>query len=303
MKASRDAALIAKYQSEKYSMIDLENQFDLTSSGIYRILKKHNIDTKRVRLGKNAAAIKDAYLSGKSIANIAKYFKCSESLVFKKLKLHGIDPNRKKDISYNQAVFSENSPEVAYHAGFGYADGCLHKSKGKYWTYSLIIHSKDAIILKNFCDTIGADYDAITYLTTSSNCPAAKIVLSGNQLPETLARWGIVERKTDNFLEPAIPNHLLKHYLRGWIDGDGTVIKKGKQWAISVACNQEKALKWFQKSLSSIGYSGNSNIYRVGNHYRLTVGGRLQVQDLCKKLGVCQYFCLPRKLESLLGDV
>lgn len=45
-----------------------------------------------------------------------------------------------------------------------------------------------------------------------------------------LAQWGVVPNKTHSVRFPAIPKHLDRHFLRGFLDGDGYINQEAFGW-------------------------------------------------------------------------
>lgn len=105
--------------------------------------------------------------------------------------------------------------EQAYWLGFLAADGCITKG-GR---ISLQLAIRDIYHIERFKTFLNATN--ITEIETGK-WPNARVRIRSRKIITDLANYGIVPRKslTLNKL-PDIPDHLIRHYIRGYIDGDG----------------------------------------------------------------------------------
>lgn len=122
-----------------------------------------------------------------------------------------------------------DNEEKAYWLGFLAADGCIttHKSGCKYIKLSL--SHKDKEHLEKFKKFMKSNNKISEYLVGSSATKEKKykcceIKIGSNKIAAELAVYGIVPKKTHNVTIPDIPEELVKHYIRGVWDGDGTVL-------------------------------------------------------------------------------
>ena len=88
------------------------------------------------------------------------------------------------------------------------ADGNIFK-KGNTWQFALGLNVKDRSHLEELCDDLRIGREAIrTYERTTekgNKQTLVRIDLCHLSFQEWLMRWGIVPRKSYNFLEPKIP--------------------------------------------------------------------------------------------------
>lgn len=194
--------------------------------------------------------------------------------------------------------FTKENPTTAYWAGFLLADGNINE-KGN--VMALVIQGKDVPHLHKFCDDIGLDKKAVF---KDSKWNAYGIHLNYKGLGTHLSSWGITPKKSKNFTQPEdIPDDLLHHFLRGWIDGDGNVYRYGRSARIRVSSGNKESLEWFAAALRYLGYTGNISIYDVNSNlypgnYVLYIGGATQVASVCTILDVDNSFCMSRKWTS-----
>lgn len=149
----------------------------------------------------------------KEIANIYNIHHSIVSLIVRKYKFSHINEN------YFEKIDTEAK---AYFLGFIFADGSIFRSNSKdSYVLELGIHIKDLYILEKFKTEV---------------CPSHKIyfkkeacVLSigSKKIAESLIKFGITPNKSHNifliFNIDMIPNTLIRHFIRGYFDGDGHV--------------------------------------------------------------------------------
>lgn len=122
-----------------------------------------------------------------------------------------------------------DTEEKAYWLGFLAADGCIttHKSGNNYIKLSLAI--KDKKHLEKFKSFLNVNNKISTYKTGSSQTSEKKyecceIKIGSNSMAADLAVYGIVPRKSHIMKFPKLPKELVRHYIRGMWDGDGSVL-------------------------------------------------------------------------------
>ena len=144
-----------------------------------------------------------------------------------------------KNKYYNHQYFDEINDEFkAYLLGFFIADGYLHSKSNR---FGVSIQNQDEIILKyyqqNICDNLIYTKNRTTNLI--------------NRLDQGTFRWSsehmkdifqnkyhIYPNKTHNkvfyFPFETIPNNLIRHFVRGFIDGDGSFESKEGTFTINL---------------------------------------------------------------------
>ena len=171
-----------------------------------------------------------------AIYKLTKKYKLSEPTISKILHSNNIKvglSTGKLKWYFDDTFFSKKNKITAYWAGFLMADGNFHKVKNSNRKkLNLTIAIKDVDHLHQYCNDLNISTDIIQYINkekTQDTCGVTLSLRHIKNIDNILRHWGIVERKTYNFIEPKIPLSLLPHYIRGWIDGDGCIISKGSQ--------------------------------------------------------------------------
>lgn len=154
-----------------------------------------------------------------------------------------------------------DTEEKAYWLGFIMADGCISTSNKRTPNNRLhiILKQDDIDHLYKFKDDIqfsgevkrGEIHDKRGFTTYK-----AEIKINSKQLCSDLMALGVVSRKTGKEKIPSeIPDDLIRHFCRGFFDGDGSIayIYKAKQYRFKLGSSSELILKQFQELLKKIG--------------------------------------------------
>jgi hypothetical protein len=148
-----------------------------------------------------------------------------------------------------------------YWAGFFAADGCVRNNKSK--SIQLMLATKDKNHLIKFQKSLKSEAKIIDDERAPSKLLMKKykykekyfysyICISSEKISNDLALWGITPRKTYTLTMPKwlIDHNMVRHFIRGYIDGDGSYSynkkKDGKivsiHVALSGACNAVKQI-------------------------------------------------------------
>jgi len=196
-----------------------------------------------------------------------------------------------KKRQWNYRFFTGRSDIVAYWAGFMMADGNICKYRKSSYSLAVFIHKDDIDHMKQFAEDIGLGRDGI-YIR-KDGCGGVRV--SDIHLGDDLRVWGIVPRKTYNFVEPQISDALIPHYLRGWADGDGHIYIGGNGARFTVSGNPD-AIRWYANALIKLGFDGDIGFQdRSETISILYIGGKRRVRKILDLLLVDGNFKLERK--------
>lgn len=135
---------------------------------------------------------------------------CVEELNFKPTK-HTVNEN----------FFDELNELSSYILGFIFADGGISwNPKKHYWSLTITSSAKD----KEHIEKIRKLMKSTKPLLYAKSTNSYRLIITNKILCQKLMELGVIPRKslTLNFPE-YIPKSLLKHFIRGIIDGDGNV--------------------------------------------------------------------------------
>jgi len=162
------------------------------------------------------------YNEGKTLTEISEICIVSVSTVSLALKKIKFKVNNKQnETKFNENIFNViDNEEKAYWLGFIYADGYVSYDRN---TFELSLSLKDIEHLKRFADFMGYSDNV---KTDDYRC---RFYVSNKHLKARLIELGVIPRKSLTLTFPTseqVPNNLIHHFIRGYFDGDGTIITK-----------------------------------------------------------------------------
>lgn len=148
------------------------------------------------------------------VAHIAREFGVDRNVIYREMQAFGLT----RQLRFNTEYFNEiNSQDKAYWLGFLLADGCVFKNR-----LTVKLAEKDLGHLKKLHDALDSSVPIHAYPvrgTVESNH-------TSERLTNSLHKWNCVPNKTSSLAYPNIPSNMDRHLIRGYIDGDGSVIRK-----------------------------------------------------------------------------
>lgn len=225
-----------------YSVLKISKKYDIPYKKVdnylinngYKVVKHTKLSKKQIN------QCVDMIKSGNSITDISDELKMDIGTIRNIANEYNLIISVKKvsrdikNIDFNDNYFENiDTEEKAYFLGLIYSDGNVRERNGKYYL-NIELKREDKYILEKFASELRCgnkiyDRDRITnfgesHMSSFTTCNSKKLF-------DDLARFNIVPDKshtTTSFIniEELIPNNLIKHFLRGLIDGDGTISKR-----------------------------------------------------------------------------
>lgn len=206
-----------------YLDIAKENRIGITT--VQRALKHHGLTRFTPDwTDEEIKVLKKHY--GKNI-NYNKYlpFRSSNAIYHKANRL-GLENHKKPRKYYVDEAFFENwSNEMAYILGWFFSDGNVSSDKR---TFRLKISFKDKEILEKMNLFLRSDspiriikqhVPSKKYVSTY-----ALLIIHSRKICHDLINLGCVPNKMHKFNIPEMPQAFLKHFIRGYFDGDGSIM-------------------------------------------------------------------------------
>ena len=198
------------------------------------------------------------------------------------------DINAIKRYTFNNHFFDIiDNEEKAYFLGLLFADGCNFE---KNCTVSIQLQARDIDILEKFKLALLAEQP----INARHTSPKSKIKfksyrldLSDQYFSKCLSKHGMVQNKSLILEWPLveIPDNLLRHFVRGFIDGDGSLFitksrpsKFGKRVGIQI-CGTLKFLTTMSANIKRV-MSINGHIHKRGAIYELKIDRRNDVREI-----------------------
>jgi DNA-binding CsgD family transcriptional regulator len=235
---------------------------------IYR-LKKNKIELTpfRNRVYTDDKFICMLYNQGKSLLEIAEKFFISGAtvrnrLIKNRIKIRKTGP--KRQIQINDLVFNEFNDSSCYWAGFFAADGCVYGNE-----ISLHLHSKD----KNHIEKFGEFLYTDVQVKKSANQNSHYIKFRSDRIAADLENnFNIIPCKSLVLQPPQkMPDGLVRHYIRGYFDGDGSIwySKNKKAIQIEICSGSKDFLEWVNSYIRkfsniTVRQRSNKNLFRIG---------------------------------------
>lgn len=152
-------------------------------------------------------------------------------------------PNRKHlvDEEFFETI---NSQDKAYILGFIMADGCISKSSDSNPRPNRIainISYKDRVVLEFCKEKMKCDYNIDDYIpdeSTFGNEMMSKLIINSIKICDDLYKYGVTIRKTGSEILPILQQNLYRHFLRGFLDGDGYITSSGSSTTIGFCSNK-----------------------------------------------------------------
>lgn len=223
--------IIERY-GELKSTRKVAEEFYVCKATISKILKENGIELKTIKktdkdkelivsLYKECGSVKEvSNITGFKIDTINKYLGDNKEKYYK----HYVYEQK---YSYEKTLFDViDTEEKAYWLGFIYADGCVCDYKGYPCKLTIGLKYDDYNHLIKFADFIGAEHTMVKLSKEKDRCD---ITISNRHICESLIKLGVIPRKslTLNFPnETQVPRNLLRHFIRGYFDGDGTIYQR-----------------------------------------------------------------------------
>lgn len=196
---------------------------------------------------------------------------------------------RKKDI--NECYFeSIDTEEKAYILGFIYADGCITKGN----TLKIGLSIKDISMLHIIKNKLCSDHNIGIYENNNGfhsevNNQYCVLSIANKAIYNTLVQCGLFERKskTQTFPNSNIVGYsLIRHFIRGYFDGDGSVYNvypKNCKSTICVSFTGSLGMIDKIKDILSVEIESNSQIHEYSKSlgtYDYKIGGSNNIKKL-----------------------
>ena len=207
-------------------------EHNICSETVLCILKRNNI--RYLKRGEHGATPKDLekeiiqeYKVNKRIKPISEKYNLSNVTIINILKRNGIAPPMRgetcRKYSCDFGYFNKiNTQEKAYFLGLICSDG--NNCRG---TLSIGVHKNDYFILEEFKKSIKADNPVKISKNKSRGKDSwiAKISIYSYEVTKDLEKYGVVPNKTGKMdwklIYDNLPKGLIRHFIRGFFDGDG----------------------------------------------------------------------------------
>ena len=195
------------------------------------------------------------YRNGKSTHFLSKKYGCDRSVIRRVLSENQVEMrdmyDRCKRYNVNEEYFKKiDTEEKAYWLGFLFADGCI-KNNGNSYSVCLQLAEKDKNTIAKFKKSITSEHPIVKYYDKRVDKNYYGIYVSNFKFAENLMSVGCLPRKTFDAIFPfdKIAEDLIRHFIRGYFDGDGCVTRSSNKYKYPIAnlCLSKKSGEQLQK--------------------------------------------------------
>lgn len=308
-------------QEEEQFIRDHISQFSISDFANHFVLSKAKIVDKIHKMGLNSKKSRGIIWSETDDALLAQHFEYAPKEYLMRLfptktwqgiLQRGIKTLHLKRISQDRTFvkydfFSEWNEHSAYFLGFILADGHLHYGSAKY--LQIEISKKDQDILYKLKDCLQyegsimqgkkAKENDIIMGNSCKTRESVKLQINNAKIVQDLVAKGVpLDCKTYSTVFPKnVPDDMIKHVIRGLIDGDGWVSYMDKHLNIGI-CGTKSMCETIQKYLRPI--KSNARVYQNSeNCWKFQIAGS-QALDKVKWLYQDANIYLDRKYNVFL---
>lgn len=174
------------------------------------------------------------YKNGMSSISLSHKYKINPSTIISNFKRVGLKIRSNKENSRRYTIdhnyFNSIDTEAkAYFLGFIYADGYVICTDAGQKSIGIALAKRDREILEKFNKYTNSSYPIKEYKSIGGYSKGSKYVrlfITSDTMFDDLVNHGVFENKTNILKRPTtIPAHLERHFIRGYMDGDGSIYK------------------------------------------------------------------------------
>lgn len=199
------------------------------------------------------------YQNRKSMRQIERDYGVTRQSVAKYLeeqKIKTTKGNHYRTYNHNENFFEIiNTEEKAYWLGFMFADGYIVNQQNRYGQdqFGITLAKTDIEVLYKFKESINATNPILIYPKKNNfGQPLCRLIMTSQKTVDDLINKGCKKQKSC-ILEPPknIPNILIRHFIRGFFDGDGSITKTYNKtynkyiYGVNITSTQEMC-EWLQ---------------------------------------------------------
>jgi hypothetical protein len=288
------------------TMKQLHSKYKVCAAAVKKWTIEHNVyKVKRnsISEGVLSKATND-YINGMLMKEVETKYSITCPVIYKYMKQKGIKYTNEhgRRHTVNKEFFNIIDTErKAYWLGFIMADGCITKvsqTDKNPNRFSFNVSSKDIEHLKTFNSDIESTYKITEIIPkgTYSENPMCRLSINSIEFVANLMKHGICERKTGKeHIPSSVPEDLVCHFIRGFLDGDGFITLKG----YIGFCGPKGILEQIIKLFPSLNYSLKKETRKECDIWYLVYSGKNSRDTLSSYLYKSASVYLHRKFLNL----
>ena len=216
------------------------------------------------------------YDAGEKLDDIASAYNVSRQTVtnyvsrFRSIRHRGPQSKMRHEDYFDEI----DTEEKAYFLGWLMADGCVAIANGQY-SLKINIAYKDKELIEKFQKAIGSTHHLLkrNHKKNGASHQSAYVSITSRHMCESLMKLGVIPRKTGKEIISPIKEKFVRHFIRGYFDGDGiTNCKNGKRRSGFISSSE--VLQGIQKRLGTNIKCFHPNNTKTENVYYFESGIR-----------------------------
>ncbi len=216
-----DIERLSKLYRSGESFTSLGERFGINRKRIKKLLQAHDVP---LRQGSHALypeqedEVCRLYQEGISSPEIGQQFGVHPQTVVNILERRGIDRRWYSPyiLAHPRFFCNIDQEPKAYWLGFLTADGCITGNGNR---LQVALQRQDRSHLVRLREALGADNPILDQEYNGHK--SSKFAVSSEQLTQCLEKNGVYPANTYDLFWPSLPDSLVHHFIRGFIDGDG----------------------------------------------------------------------------------
>lgn len=202
--------------------IQIGKENNLSRHQIYRLEKKLGIKPEDYKpIYKNKEMLEKLISEYGTIAEVARHLNVKLPTIAQWCTYYKITAEKRRNLVLNEEYFKKIDTEhKAYWLGYLMADGSMNKECTK---LTLNLSKNDECMLEILKKDLNSS-STIKY-STNNGFDYARLMIGSQKMCKDLIYHGIVPKKSGKEILPdTIPKKLIRHFIRGFMDGDGSVV-------------------------------------------------------------------------------
>ena len=299
----------ARYEAGE-SVDSLAESYGVTSTRIYQILRTNGVALRDDREipKEEQEEIARLYSEGSTYVELIKQFRRGSAAIGHIVHDAGLDVARQSKLnrssglrkySLNESYFDlADNERVCWLIGFLAGDAGISSGKG---SYMIVLNLKggDRPILETIRQELGYDgpiRDGVT-MCRGKEFPKSTLQIASVRLVEALDKFGVTPQKSLTAKPWEAPPHLMRHFLRGLLDANGSISKSASSWRLSFCGTEAMVLRMIEFCREISGTE--AGIYKPPSQcWTVNFGGNLNVSKLIHHFYSDITIALPRKWEK-----
>lgn len=203
-----------------------------------------------------------------------------------------------------------DTEEKAYWLGFLYADGCVTQATAHSRRLQINLSVKDKHHLYLLKESLGSTAEIKDFLSDGSKhnfgkSEQSRLTINSNKLCDDLIDKGCKPNKTNTATAPKIEEKLMKHFIRGLIDGDGSfsIIPRkdynGNRVQFELVGNSMELIEFVKEFLCENNINVNIYLRKTNNTKRLITSSIKEIAKLFELIYKDSKIHLQRKYDKI----